>query len=1063
MKLTVLTDRSGDRSVVRFREVHALAAGETYSPLVVDGVPGADLATLQVKLYRPSETLPSPAVQDPPLAVSLSPAERVMDGVAMTTLQLNSQAIADWYSDVLSSVPSPSSASSTSPGLRPADFTSRVATAILEISDASHGVWTYAPVPLILRPLAVGLPVVGVDGQDGVSPVVTLSRFSGTGGSGVSISVTDANGTSTERVYDGQPPVAPSASAAGVPADAAATYEAVAAKADAAALAAEAAARRAADSALSARIDALPDPYAKSETYSRSQVDTLLSAKQAALDGDQMAAVDSGVTASTVADVATLQAAVASKASSSDLSTAVSRISAAETRLDAIIAAGPVYPDPETGKINERFLPSYVDDVVEAANFAGLPAQGEPGKIYVALDTNLTYRWSGSAYVEISQSLALGETASTAFPGDRGLALEDGKAAKAEMSVTPGTGADADKVTIQLKTGASATVLTQHSPVDPTLTAGGTNAVQGRAVKAAIDAKCSIADVTAVAQAPWTLECGNPDTWVRFGNFYEDPAPPPSYPSGPLRAIYFDPPSGSDATSYSVVSPHGGVEWVDNLENPEWSMYMAYPLYVEDSEGAQFSGQAAVAADGSAVVQLVPVLPEGESMPSWWADVFGSSLTLRRAASANVNGLARLADLPAKTSDLTNDGPDGVHPFISQNEVQHQQLALCGPNHDGFSAWTIKRDGVDVTSQVGQQPVYYASESVWLVERSILPGDTNSDTIVRGEGADATSLSWGALTEIDGQQVSIPYTATRTVLAGYVLGTQTDKPLQPQGEYAVKSEMSVTPGTGANADKTTIQLKTGTSATVLTSHQTWSDVKPSGGIPKTDLASAVQTSLGLADTAVQPSGLADRMPMYMFDANPTVTEGTVSWAYSTNAVDGYVITDAYADGPEYVSDMSDFGGSATAGWIIVVANPEDGADTKWMFASGDESAASLTFSSDSISGTIAATKSTAPTLTVSPYTVATCTAGTAAATFNVAVGAGVTGKARDCILVIDCTATGAVAPTVTWDTHFHPRTDTATDLAIVEEGKRAVFYISEYAPGEFAVGGWQETAGGSAT
>ncbi len=654
MKLTVLTDRSGDRSVVRFREVHALAAGETYSPLVVDGVPGADLATLQVKLYRPSETLPSPAVQDPPLAVSLSPAERVMDGVAMTTLQLNSQAIADWYSDVLSSAPSPSSASSTSPGLRPADFTSRVATAILEISDASHGVWTYAPVPLILRPLAVGLPVVGVDGQDGVSPTVTLSRFSGAGGSGVTISVTDASGTSTESVYDGQPPVAPSASAAGVPADAAATYEAVAAKADAAALAAEAAARRAADSALSARIDALPDPYAKSETYSRSQVDTLLSAKQAALDGDQMAAVDSGVTSSTVAAVSTLQAAVASKASSADLSTAVSRISAAETRLDAIIAAGPVYPDPETGKINERFLPSYVDDVIEAARIDALPAQGEPGKIYVALDTNLTYRWSGSAYVEISQSLALGETASTAFPGNRGRALEDGKAEKGEMSVTPGTGADADKVTIQLKTGASATVLTQHSPVDPTLTAGGTNAVQGRAVKAAIDAKCSIADVTAVAQAPWTLECGNPDTSVRFGSgFYEDPAAPSS--PGPLHIIYFGPPSGSDATSYSVTSPYGGVEWAEDLENPEWSSYMAYTLSVDDGEGAQFSGQATPAADGSAVVQLAPVLPEGVSMPSWWADMFGSSLTLRRAASVNVNGLARLVDLPTKTSDLVND------------------------------------------------------------------------------------------------------------------------------------------------------------------------------------------------------------------------------------------------------------------------------------------------------------------------------------------------------------------------------------------------------------------------
>lgn len=77
------------------------------------------------------------------------------------------------------------------------------------------------------------------------------------------------------------------------------------------------------------------------------------------------------------------------------------------------------------GKVPQSQLPSYVDDVLEYANLASFPATGESGKIYVALDTNKTYRWSGSAYVEISQSLALGETSSTAFPGDRGKAIED--------------------------------------------------------------------------------------------------------------------------------------------------------------------------------------------------------------------------------------------------------------------------------------------------------------------------------------------------------------------------------------------------------------------------------------------------------------------------------------------------------------------------------------------------------------------------------------------------------------------------------------------------------------
>jgi hypothetical protein len=55
-----------------------------------------------------------------------------------------------------------------------------------------------------------------------------------------------------------------------------------------------------------------------------------------------------------------------------------------------------------SGQIPSTQLPSYVDDVLEAANLAAFPASGETGKIYVALDTNKTYRWSGSAYVYIT-------------------------------------------------------------------------------------------------------------------------------------------------------------------------------------------------------------------------------------------------------------------------------------------------------------------------------------------------------------------------------------------------------------------------------------------------------------------------------------------------------------------------------------------------------------------------------------------------------------------------------------------------------------------------------------
>jgi hypothetical protein len=57
-----------------------------------------------------------------------------------------------------------------------------------------------------------------------------------------------------------------------------------------------------------------------------------------------------------------------------------------------------------SGKVASAQLPSYVDDVVEAANYAAFPATGETSKIYVALDLNKIYRWSGSTYVEIAAS-----------------------------------------------------------------------------------------------------------------------------------------------------------------------------------------------------------------------------------------------------------------------------------------------------------------------------------------------------------------------------------------------------------------------------------------------------------------------------------------------------------------------------------------------------------------------------------------------------------------------------------------------------------------------------------
>lgn len=73
-----------------------------------------------------------------------------------------------------------------------------------------------------------------------------------------------------------------------------------------------------------------------------------------------------------------------------------------------------------SGKVPTEQLPSYVDEIYEFPTVQDFPAVGQSAKIYVQTSTNLTYRWAGTQYTEISPSIALGETESTAYRGDRG-------------------------------------------------------------------------------------------------------------------------------------------------------------------------------------------------------------------------------------------------------------------------------------------------------------------------------------------------------------------------------------------------------------------------------------------------------------------------------------------------------------------------------------------------------------------------------------------------------------------------------------------------------------------
>jgi hypothetical protein len=81
--------------------------------------------------------------------------------------------------------------------------------------------------------------------------------------------------------------------------------------------------------------------------------------------------------------------------------------SLASSKITGLAASLAAKADLVAGLVPANQLPSYVDDVIEVADFASLPVTGESGKIYLTIDTLRTYRWSGSVYVELTDATAV--------------------------------------------------------------------------------------------------------------------------------------------------------------------------------------------------------------------------------------------------------------------------------------------------------------------------------------------------------------------------------------------------------------------------------------------------------------------------------------------------------------------------------------------------------------------------------------------------------------------------------------------------------------------------------
>ena len=140
-----------------------------------------------------------------------------------------------------------------------------------------------------------------------------------------------------------------------------------------------------------------------------------------------------------------------------------------------------------------------------------------------------------------------------------------------------------------------------------------------------------------------------------------------------------------------------------------------------------------------------------------------------------------------------------AHPSIRNELDAKATKADATINSRGYSDWTVLRNGVDVTAQIGGQPEWYDDEG-WYVEGAIVEGDTGAEFTDGGE--DAVLLSW---TAADDQSAEVIYTATRSALPGYVLGNQTDKPVAAVGDIPAPAtaqdapQMDGTPSPGSSA------------------------------------------------------------------------------------------------------------------------------------------------------------------------------------------------------------------------------------------------------------------------
>lgn len=246
-----------------------------------------------------------------------------------------------------------------------------------------------------------------------------------------------------------------------------------------------------------------------------------------------------------------------------------------------------------SGVIAAANLPSFVDDVLEGyygsdgvfyKNHDASSGKysdaytGETGKIYVDFNTNKTYRWSGSAYVVISETIALGETASTAYRGDRGKVAYDHAAAKGSAF-----GSGLYKITTNAQGHVTAATAVQKSDITalgiPAQDTNTWNALKGATTSAAGTAGYAPAPAAGAANrylrsdGTWQVPPDN-NTWNALKGATADAAGGAGYVAAPAKGQqgYF---LRGDATWAAISKGTVGLGNVDNTADSAKSVKYA--------------------------------------------------------------------------------------------------------------------------------------------------------------------------------------------------------------------------------------------------------------------------------------------------------------------------------------------------------------------------------------------------------------------------------------------------------------------------------------------------------